>query len=68
MKAGRPDLTTHPYIVIHDEIEAMHIENTSENVKLHGAARASTEAGYAQMMRAWDSFWRAAYRDLAGLS
>lgn len=66
VKSGNAALTTHPYIVIHEEIEARHIENTAENAKGHGAARASTDAGYAQMMRAWDSFWGAAYRTLAG--
>lgn len=64
-KSGNAALTAHPYIVIHEEIEAMHIENTDENVKLHGAARASAEAGYMQMMRAWESFWASAYHDLA---
>lgn len=67
-KSGNAGLTAHPYIVIHEEIEAMHIENTSENVKLHGSARAASEAGYAQMMRAWEVFWGAAYRDLAARS
>jgi hypothetical protein len=65
-KSGNADLAAHPYIVIHEELEAMHIENTDENVKMHGAARVASEAGYAQMMRAWEAFWAAAYRDLVG--
>lgn len=64
-KSGNAHLCSHPYVKIHEEVEAQHIAKTTENVLQHGANRASIEAGYAQMMLAWQEFWNAAYCDLA---
>lgn len=60
-KCGRQELILHPYIVIHDEIEKIHIENTQENIGFHGNKKKEVDAGFKFIMRQWKIFWDSAY-------
>lgn len=61
VKAGRPDVVRHPYITIHEAIEAHHIEHTEGNLELHMDRQDAVNAGYDLMMVAWSEFWADAY-------
>lgn len=60
-KSDNRALTNHPYITIHEEVEATHIDNTEENIELHRANIADVIRGYSEMNRMWHSFWDAAF-------
>ena len=61
IKAGCPHLVNHPYITVHEAIEAMHIESTEENADLYQDEQASVTAGFEHTMKLWAGFWASAY-------
>lgn len=63
-KSGNHGLVTHPYITIHEEVEAMHIDNTQENIELHRCNLADVNRGYAEMNKLWALFWDGTYTSL----
>ena len=60
-KCGRGDLTAHPYIVIHETIEANHIDCTERNKTLHAENENDIKRGEAAMKSEWKKFWNHAY-------
>lgn len=64
VKSGNGDLASHPYITIHEEVEAKHIDNTQENIELHRANLSDVNLGYGEMNKLWASFWQGAYAQL----
>lgn len=63
-KSGNAALTLHPYIVIHEEVEAGHIDNTEENIALYKDQMVEINQGYADMTCRWLNFWNSAYETL----
>lgn len=63
-KAGCPHLVGHRYITLHEEIEAMHIESTEENVSQYPDDQAAVSAGFEYVMSLWEGFWTSAYSTL----
>lgn len=67
VKSGNPHLVGHPYITIHEKIEAQHIDKTEENIAMHGRRREEVDAGFNYVMNQWETFWKSAYLQLIGL-
>jgi hypothetical protein len=63
-KGGNLSLTAHPYITIHEEVEATHIENTEQNIELYKAQIGEINMGYAEMLCKWQLFWNDAFTTL----
>lgn len=63
-KGGSQSLTAHPYITIHEEVEASHIENTEQNIDLYKAQIGEINRGYADMLIKWQLFWNDAFTAL----
>ncbi len=66
VKSGNPHLVEHPYITIHEKIEAQHIDKTEENIAMHGRNREEVDAGFNFVMDQWENFWKSAYLQLMG--
>ena len=54
-KSGNPNLMEHSYIVIHEQIEAMHIDNTEDNLA-HVSNYEEAVSGYKFVMSPMDYF------------
>jgi len=63
-KAGSRSMTAHPYITIHEEVEAAHIENTEQNIALYRDQIGEINNGYAAMLLKWQLFWNDAFSTL----
>lgn len=66
VKSGNRALVGHAYITIHEEIEAVHIDNTEENISFHQGKEELVSHGYSVMMNEWRAFWSSAYDSLTG--
>lgn len=67
-KCGSEGLVEHPYITIHELIEASHIESTERNMNLHFEDDEELRAGEFAMEVNWKYFWDNAYSNLVDLS
>jgi hypothetical protein len=63
-KSSNHALIQHPYITIHEEIEAEHINNTEQNISFHNDNMIEVNQGFIEMNMLWRSFWSNAFRTL----
>lgn len=61
VKSGNNALVQHPYITIHEEVEADHIDNTEENIALHKDNVIDVNKGFTEMNALWRTFWSDAF-------
>jgi len=63
VKSDQPQLVKHPYITIHEEIEAQHIDCTEENLA-NATDRLEAKVGYDFVIEEWREFWGVIYQTL----
>ena len=66
-KSGNGHLKEHPYIKIHEEVEAMHIDSTENTIDLYDDRRSEVEEGFVFIMKEWEQFWADAYIGMASV-
>lgn len=66
-KSGNPELIKHPYITIHNEIEAQHIDCTEKNLSVVRDIE-QAKRGYDFSMKQWEYFWASSYKLIQGQS
>lgn len=63
-KSGQTQFLTHPYITVHEEVEADHIAHTREIIGQYEHRSSEVEHGYREMMNWWQKFWDHAFECL----